>query len=97
MTPEIEDVLESLLINKVPNQWLKVSYPTEKSFSNYLNDFCKRFEWFQTWQQNNKMIWLSAFFQPRRFLTSIKLDFARQHAAKLEEVTLDFEVVNANG
>lgn len=96
----MEEVLESLLINKIPDRWLKISYPSEKSFLIYLNDFCERLKWLQTWWLHDKMpkqFWISAFFHPRRFLTSIKLDFARQHKLPLEEVTMDFEVVNGNG
>lgn len=97
MTPQLESIFESLLVNKIPEQWQKISYPSEKCFTSYLNDFCDRLKWFQNWWTAGEMpntYWLSAFFCPRSFLKSIKLDFARKYDVPLEEITIDFTVVN---
>lgn len=93
----MENIYESLLANKIPKKWQKVSYPSEKTFLSYFNDFCERVKWIQNLCQTNelpKKYWLSSFFFPRRFLASIKLDFARKHEVELEEIKLDFDVVN---
>lgn len=99
LTSQLENIFESLLSNRIPEKWLKNSYPSGKSFTSYFIDFCERVKWHQSWCQSNetpKSYWLSAFFHQRTFLASIKLDFARNHDVKLEEITLDFTVVNDN-
>lgn len=93
----MESVYESLLANKIPKKWQKVSYSSEKTFLAFFDDFCERVKWLQSLSQTNKIpkkYWLSSFFYPRRFLASVKLDFARKHGIELEEITLDFAVVN---
>lgn len=89
--------MECIDANKVPKQWLNISYPTEKTFSSYLNDFCERFAWIQNWwisKEMPKTFWLPAFFHPRRFIEAIQLDFARKYELPLEEITIDCAVVH---
>lgn len=97
MTPQLESIFESLQVNKIPEQWQRISYASEKCFASYFNDFCDRLKWIQNWWMIGEMpqkYWLSAFFCPRSFLKSIKLNFAREHNVPLEEITIDFTVVN---
>ncbi|XP_031627371.1 dynein heavy chain 12, axonemal [Contarinia nasturtii] len=97
LTPELECILESLMIDEIPHEWRKISYASEKGVASYLIDFCKRLTWIQNWWLSGDMLksyWLSAFFRPSSFLTAIKLDFARKYSVPLEEITIDYTVVN---
>lgn len=99
LTPQLESSFDSLRNNQIPKHWHKISYPSDKTVSSYLSDFCDRLKWLQNWWsagESPTTYWISAFFHPRSFLACIKLDFARKYKIKLEEITVDFSVVNEN-
>lgn len=102
LTPLLEHALESILANRVPEQWQKISYASDKSFASYFNEFCARLTWIQRWWLSMEMpistYWISAFFQPRQFIEAIKLDYARKYEVAIEEVTIDATIaVNDTG
>lgn len=47
MTPELETMVLSLSMAKYPVLWLKVSYPSLKSLSGYINDLIERLNFLQ--------------------------------------------------
>lgn len=97
MTPTLEHILGSLSENIIPEQWMKISYPSKKTFTSYLTDFCKRYNWFRDWWLSGEAQhshWFSAFFFPRSFLAALKLNSARRHGISLEKLTFDYRVLN---
>lgn len=95
--PSLEAVFNSIRRNRLPDQWLRYSYPSIKSCSSYLIDFNERFEWFKQWWISKCMpqsYWISAFFYPRNFLACIKLSLANEYEVPIEKLTFDFVVVD---
>lgn len=100
LTPQLEHALECILANRIPEQWQKISYASDKSFALYFVDFCKRFKWIQQWWLSMEMptsYWLSAFFHPRQFIEAIKLNYARKYAVTIEDIKIDTTVVDGKG
>jgi dynein heavy chain len=44
---ELEDVVNSLIIGRLPLLWSTKSYPTLKSLGSYINDLCDRCQFFK--------------------------------------------------
>jgi dynein heavy chain len=42
MSADLENIARSLLIGKVPDAWMKRSYPSLKPLAGYINDFLVR-------------------------------------------------------
>lgn len=49
MSADLEVVFNSLFDNRVPDLWLKVSYPSLKPLGSYINDFVDRLKFMQKW------------------------------------------------
>ena len=45
----MEDVIAALELGKVPNEWMKKSYPSLKPLGSYIADLVARIEYFNGW------------------------------------------------
>lgn len=82
--------------NKVPTTWLKRSYSTIKPLASYIDDLLKRIEFFQGWSRLGvpNAFWFSAFYFPQTLITTIKMDFAKNHAIDFDEVDVKVELIS---
>ena len=81
MSPELDEMKDCFLKNKVPNNWERVSYISLKSLASWFKDLYSRVEFMRSWLQQGhpKAYWLSGFFFPHGFMTGILQAYARKH------------------
>ena len=80
MNSELEDIVNNIYDNILPKNWVKISYPSEKTLSSWMLDFYQRMKFFEEWVRNGppKNFWISGFYFTHSFLTGIKQNFARK-------------------
>lgn len=92
---ELEQALNQLINNQVPELWLKKSFVSLKPLGSYIKDLKDRLEFMQTWldTQIPEIFWINKFFFVHGFLTSAKQNYARKYKIPIDTMDLDYEVV----
>lgn len=96
MTAELEEVLRSMSIGRVPEAWNKRSYPSLKPLGSYIHDLIVRLEFFQDWIDTDapNVFWISGFFFTQSFLTGVLQNYARKDSIPIDRVDFEFEVTD---
>ncbi|CAD7966996.1 unnamed protein product [Amoebophrya sp. A25] len=95
MSAELDSMFLDLSRHKVPQIWQKIAYPTCKKLQSWFTDFLQRIDFFRKWIQQAKSkipaaFWVTAFFFPQGFLTSVLQAFSRLHHVSVDTLQFKF-------
>lgn len=96
ISESMDDLLNSIFYDRVPDSWAKVAYPSLKSLGFWLEDLLKRIKQLEEWSEEMQLprvVWLSGLFNPMSFLTAIMQTTARRNALPLDNMCLQTEVL----
>jgi dynein heavy chain len=81
MSSDLQEALDSLFDSRVPPRWVKVSWPSP-NMGLWFSDVIKRHEQLNDWLIHDRpaKYWLTGFFNPQGFLTSVRQEVCRSHA-----------------
>ena len=99
MSDELELVFQSIFNGQVPDMWKKVSYPTLRSLTDYVNDLTQRLEFFNGWIQNGdspNSLWLPGFFFTHAVMTGSLQNFCRQHKHAIDGVEFGYSTFSSS-
>eukprot|EP01017_Pseudomicrothorax_dubius_P013221 TRINITY_DN1573_c0_g1_i8.p1 TRINITY_DN1573_c0_g1~~TRINITY_DN1573_c0_g1_i8.p1 ORF type:complete len:621 (+),score=147.25 TRINITY_DN1573_c0_g1_i8:113-1975(+) len=90
ISEELENILNSLMDNRVPASW-KFAYHSLKPLSSWVEDLIRRIDQLTTWAHKGMptVFWISGFTFPTGFTTAVKQASARAKNVSVD--TLDFE------
>jgi len=97
-SPELEEVANGMLTNRIPAPWMGVSYPSLKPMLSYIEDFLLRWKFIGNWIKNDipYMFWFSAYFFQQAFLTGVLQNFARKDKIAIDLIIWNFQVLKAD-
>ena len=92
MSAELDAVGSALFDGKVPDAWLKRSFPSLKPLGAYMKEVHDRLAFFQQWIDHGQPVkfWLSGFFFTQAFLTGSKQNYARKKKIPIDSIDFDF-------
>ena len=92
MSQELENMFYSMLNSQVPQNWVKVAYPSLKSLSSWFLDLVKRVDFMKKWltQGIPYSFWLSGFFFPQGFMTGLLQTHARKYKIEIDRLNFSF-------
>lgn len=96
MSPELELVSIAMFDNKIPEVWMKRSFPSLKPLASYIVDFANRLKFIQDWIDNGApaVFWISGFYFTQSFLTGLKQDYARKYGIAIDKIDFTFQVIS---
>ncbi|OMJ79537.1 hypothetical protein SteCoe_20429 [Stentor coeruleus] len=96
ITEEYEILGQNMLKNKVPQNWMKVSYSSCKSLMSYIEDLRKRMDFFNNWIDNGRpyLFWISGFYFTQSFLTATLQEYSRKKQLPIDTLMFSFEVLS---
>jgi dynein heavy chain len=96
MIPELEQVYASMAIGKLPQAWLKKSYPSLKPLGSYIADFLQRLQFFQKWVDQGEPLvyWISGFYFTQSFLTGVMQNHSRKNNQQIDQLAMMFDLTD---
>jgi len=96
MTGDLDGMFNSLLNNQVPEIWTKggVGYPSLKPLFSWFEDMILRVDFFREWIDNGvpDAYWISAFYFPQGFLTSVLQGYSRSKTIPVDQLSFEFNM-----
>jgi len=97
VTPELEEVMASLSMLRVPRPWSK-TYPSSKPLGPWMRDLKMRCDQLHDWSENElpKQFWLPGFTYPTGLLTAVLQTSARANGVAIDALSWEFPVLPHN-
>mmetsp|Transcript_46187 Transcript_46187/g.61141 ORF Transcript_46187/g.61141 Transcript_46187/m.61141 type:complete len:175 (+) Transcript_46187:3708-4232(+) len=95
LSPQLEDALNSMQLNMIPNLWKTRSFNSLKPLGSYIKDLNSRLDFFKDWLNNGipRIFWINKFFFAHGFLTGARQNYARKYKIPIDTMDLDYKVV----
>lgn len=86
-----------VFLNKVPAEWMKLSFDTTRGLDSWLTSMKLRLDQLKFWADDPMKIppvtWLNRLKNPQSFLTAIKQVYARKNIKELNKLFIQTDIL----
>ena len=97
MNEAMEALEDSIRLDRVPPQWKKLAYPSERGLISWTENIKARLDQMNLWKDDPtklpKVVFINRLINPNSFLTAIKQVYCRANKAELNRTTIQTEVL----
>lgn len=97
MSDSMETLMKELFMGTVPNQWMKLAFPSMRPLGGWLHNLAERILQLQDWvampSETPRVTWLSGLFNPQAFLTAIMQVTAQSGGLELDKLIIITDVL----
>ena len=96
LSADLEKLSQTMILGKVPEAWLAVSYPSLRPLSGYVSDLVDRCNFFQKWiKEGTPTIFnINAFFFTQAFFTGVMQNYARKVKMPIDTLVMNVKVLS---
>ena len=94
MTAEMETLMNSIFMNRVPATWEKLAFPSQRGLLSWLDNVKQRLDQLNLWKDDPTrcpplpVTFLNRLFNPLSFLTSIMQIYSKEKASELNKLQI---------
>ncbi|RDD42081.1 Dynein beta chain, ciliary [Trichoplax sp. H2] len=95
ISADMENLQNSLFLDKVPDSWTKRAYPSLSGLAAWYSNLLLRIKELENWTTDfalPNVVWLAGFFNPQSFLTAIMQSMARKNEWPLDKMCIQCDV-----
>lgn len=96
MSERMEDLFNALYLGRVPVSWSKLAYPSQRSFSSWMDNLIARAGQLQSWVEEPAsiplVVQITYMFNPQSFLTAIMQKTAQKQKLELDKLVIQTDV-----
>ena len=97
MTAGMEDLMDKIQLNRLPEEWAKKSWMTTRGLNSWLDNMKQRLELLNLWKEEPTMInkticFLNRLYKPNSFLTAIKQVCAQKTGQGLNKLYIQTDI-----
>lgn len=96
MSGELEMMYNCFVFQLVPKTWEEAGYPCLKPLASWVEDFSARIDFMGKWLRTGPATayWLSGFFFPQGFMTSVKQIYSRDNQIAVDTLRIGCEITS---
>jgi dynein heavy chain len=92
MNEAMETLEDNIRLDRVPPQWKKIAYPSERALISWTENIKARIDQLNMWKDDPtkipKVVFINRLINPSSFLTAIKQVFCRETQQELNKTTI---------
>merc|ERR1711937_14876 len=97
MTGQMEMLMDSIALNRVPAPWAKYAFTSQRGLGSWLDNLKQRLDQLNLWKDDPvnipKVTFLNRLFNPQSFLAAIKQVYAGEKQLELNKLTVQTDVM----